>query len=127
MARIFSSLDRFLRDTFLRMLGKYSPEMAQEIRDKMLMFSDLAGVNDAGIQLFIKRFDRKVLALALKRADEAVRKRFMVDNMSRQAANTLQEEIDSLGEVKVKDADAAQHEILTYAKELYEKGSIRIG
>ena len=48
-------------------------------------------------------------------------------NLSERAARMLQEEISSLGPVKLRDVDDAQAAIVVLAKEMASKGEIEIG
>ncbi len=67
--------------------------------------------------------DREKLPLALKGASETVRKMFL-QCMSKRAGSILLEEISALGPVRVKDADAAQVEIVGIIKNMANAGEI---
>ena len=47
--------------------------------------------------------------------------------MSKRAMETMQEEMDYMGPVRLKDVEKAQHEIVAIVRELDEEGVISIG
>ncbi len=67
-----------------------------------------------------------MLTFALKGADEDTKKKFF-ENMSKRAMETMQEEMDYMGPVRLKDVEKAQHEIVAIVRELDEEGVISIG
>jgi flagellar motor switch protein FliG len=69
--------------------------------------------------------DGKELALALKAASDEL-KQHILKNMSERAAAALQEEIEFLGPVKVKDVEGAHLRIIQSVRTLEESGEIQI-
>ena len=67
-----------------------------------------------------------MLTFSLKVADEDTNKKFF-ENMSKRAMETMQEEMDYMGPVRLKDVEKAQHEIVAIVRELDEEGVISIG
>lgn len=125
MAEIFNNFDRQTESKFMEMLEKVNAEAAEKIKSLMFTFDDMLKVDSVGIQAILKSIDKSRLALALKGTSEDVRKKF-VDNMSQRAAKILQEEIEGMGPVKLKDVDEAQGEIISVAKDLVAKGEIEL-
>lgn len=125
MAEIFNSFDRQTESKFMEMLEKVNVEAAERIKSLMFTFDDILKIDGNGIQAILKGIDKSRLALALKGTSEEVRKRF-IENMSQRAAKILQEEIEGLGPVKLKDVDESQGEIILVAKELIAKGEIEL-
>jgi flagellar motor switch protein FliG len=125
MAEIFNSFDRNSESKFMEMLEDYDNEMADNVKGLMFVFNDIRKLDAPSIQSVLKLADKNKLALALKGANEDIRKLFL-DNMSQRAAKILAEEIESMGPVKLKDVDEAQAEIINIIKELMAKGDIEI-
>jgi len=125
MAEIFNNLDRTTEAHFMELLEKENADAAENIKKLMFTFDDLMKVDEAGIQAILKSIDKSKLALALKGCSEEIRKKF-IDNMSQRAAKILNEEVEGMGPVKLKDVDEAQGEIINITKELVAKGEIEL-
>ena len=125
MAEIFNNFDRSTESKYMEMFESYDSEAADRIKKLMFTFPDIARINPVGIQAILKIVDKSRLALAMKGASEEIRKQF-VDNMSQRAAKILQEEIETMGPVRVKDVEEAQSEIIMAAKDLIQRGEIEL-
>ena len=125
MAEIFNNFDRMTEEKYMKMLEQDNPEAAEKIKSLMFTFGDIVKIDPKGMQAILKSVDKTKLPLALKGTNDEVRKNF-IDNMSQRAAKILQEEIDALGPVRLKDVDEAQASIIAVAKELMAKGEIEI-
>ena len=66
------------------------------------------------------------LIVALKGADAALRERIF-RNMSQRAAETLREDLESKGPVRISEVEAEQKEILKTVRRLADEGQIAIG
>src|SRR3546814_1033973 len=73
MAEIFNRTDPKTLESIFGGLEPEMPEAIQHIKDKMFTFEDLAAVDAAGLVSVIKAVDGRLLATALKGADEAMR------------------------------------------------------
>lgn len=125
VAEIFNRMDRSISKTTLDRLEKDAPELVANIRDMMFVFDDIRSLMDQAIQEILKRVDKKTLTMALKGADEDLQDRFF-NNMSKRAVETMKEEMEFMGPVKLKDVEKAQHEIVEIVRELDEEGVISI-
>lgn len=101
-------------------------ELAQEIGDQMFIFGDLMNLDDKAIQLVLRELQTESLILALKGAEPDLREK-VFKNMSQRAAESLREDLDSRGPVKIADVEAEQKEILKAVKRLAEEGQITLG
>jgi flagellar motor switch protein FliG len=125
IAEIFNNFDRNNETRYMKILENKVPESAATIKDLMFTFDDLIKVNGAGIQAMMRNIDKSKLTIALKGASEQIRTLF-TSNMSQRAAKILQEDIEALGPVKVKDVDQAQGAIVAIAREMAMNGEITI-
>ena len=107
----------------LSKLSEQDPELANEVRGLMLTFDDIVMVTDTGIQRLLKETDNKDLSLALKAANEDVRNK-MFSNMSNRAAEMIEEDMEYMGPVRMRDAEAAQRRIVEIIRLLEETGEI---
>lgn len=125
MAEIFNNMDRASESKFMGLLEERVPEEAERVKSLMFTFDDLTKLDANGIQAIIRVVDKSKLTLALKGTSEAIRKLFL-DNMSQRAAKILEEDMQALGPVRLKDVDEAQVSIVAVTKDLANKGEITI-
>ncbi|KRE14466.1 flagellar motor switch protein FliG [Bosea sp. Root483D1] len=125
MAEIFNGFDRQTEMRFLAALDESNQESAERIRALMFTFEDLGKLDSAGLQTMMRQVDKDVLARALKGANEEMRA-FFLGAMSQRAAKNLQDDMQSLGPMRLKDVDEAQMKMVTLVKDLAEKGEIVI-
>jgi flagellar motor switch protein FliG len=100
-------------------------EIAGQIKALMFVFEDLLLVDARGIQRVLRNVDSKDLALALKAASDELKKHIR-SNMSERAGQALEEEIEMLGPVRVKDVEAAHARIIEIVRSLSDSGEIMI-
>jgi flagellar motor switch protein FliG len=125
MAEIFNNFDRSTEAKFMTHLEDRDNESAERIRQLMFTFEDLTKIDPMGIQTLIRGIDKDKLAVALKGASDALRDLFF-SNMSERAAKIMQEDMEAMGPVRLKDVDEAQMAIVMKAKELANKGELVI-
>jgi flagellar motor switch protein FliG len=101
-------------------------ELAQKIMDNMFTFDDLEKVDDKGIQLVLKEVQSESLVIALKGATPEMREK-VFRNMSSRAAETLREDLESRGPVRVSEVEAEQKEMLKIVRRLADEGQIVLG
>lgn len=126
VAEIFNRMDRVTSKDTLEKLEKEDPELVQAIRDMMFVFDDIKGLGDVALQEILKKADKKALTLALKGTDTETQEMFF-KNMSSRAVETMKEEMEYMGPIKLKEVEKAQHEIVAIVRELDEEGVISIG
>lgn len=124
-AEIMNSLDRSSEKKIMEKLGYDSPELAEEIRRRMFVFEDLIKLDDRSVQLILREVETKDLALALKGASEEVKEKIF-KNISKRAAQLLQDELEYMGPVRIKDVEEAQQKIINVVRRLEEAGEIII-
>jgi flagellar motor switch protein FliG len=125
VAEICNRLDRNISRKLLEEIEGAQPELALEIRNRMLTFDDLLLLDDVGIREILQRVDKKVLTLALKGTMPELQNRFY-GNMSQRAVEMMKEELDFMGQVKMKDVNNAQREIIDILRDLDEQGVISL-
>jgi flagellar motor switch protein FliG len=124
-AELCNRLDREDARKALESIEAVNPELALSIRNLMVTFDDLLLVDDTGIREIIKYVDKRVLSLALKGSVPEIQARFFT-NMSTRAVELMQEEMEYMGQVKMKDVSAAQRDIVKVLRELDETGVISL-
>jgi flagellar motor switch protein FliG len=101
-------------------------ELAQKIMDNMFTFDDLEKIDDKGIQLVLKEVQSESLVIALKGATPEMREK-VFRNMSTRAAETLREDLEGRGPVRVSEVEAEQKELLKIVRRLADEGQIVLG
>jgi flagellar motor switch protein FliG len=101
-------------------------ELAQKIMDNMFTFDDLDKLDDKGFQALLKEVQSESLVVALKGASPELREK-VFKNMSTRAAETLREDLESRGPVRLSEVEAEQKEMLKIVRRLSDEGQIVLG
>ena len=122
---IVNSADRTTERNIMEYLEENDPELAEEIKKRLFVFEDIIRLDDRSLQRVLREVDMKELGLALKGATEELRTKFF-KNMSKRAAEMLQEDMDYMGPVRVKDVEESQQKVVNIVRGLEEQGEIVI-
>jgi flagellar motor switch protein FliG len=125
LANVMGFVDRETEKNILDGLAKRDPEIAAEVKNLLFVFEDIVNLDDRSLQRIMKEVDGKDLALALKTANEDLMQR-VYKNMSSRAGQTLKEEIEILGPVRMREVGRAQQQIVDVIRTLEENGQIVI-
>ena len=123
MAEIFNYFDRATEGRFMAALEERHKEAADRIKALMFTFEDLSRLDGQGIQALLRSAGNDRIAVALKGASERLRDLFFA-NMSERGAKILQEEMQTMGPVRLRDVEEAQLFMVNLAKELAASGEI---
>ena len=122
---LINSADRTTERNIMEYLEENDPELAEEIKKRLFVFEDIIRLDDRSLQRVLREVDMKELGLALKGATEELRTKFF-KNMSKRAAEMLQEDMDYMGPVRVKDVEESQQKVVNIVRGLEEQGEIVI-
>ena len=125
VAEILNSVDKATETRILSSIEETNPELAEQIRELMFTFEDMALIDAKQMQLVMKDVDQADMVLALKTASDAV-KELIFGSMSSRAAEMVREDLENLGPAKLSDVEAAQQKIIKVVKKLEEAGTITI-
>jgi flagellar motor switch protein FliG len=125
-AEMINLLGTSIETAALDYIREADNDLAQRIMDNLFTFDDLMLVDDRGIQALLKEVQSESLVIALKGAKPELRDRIL-KNMSTRAAETLKEELDSRGPVRVAEVEAEQKEMLKIVRRLSEEGQLVLG
>ncbi|MGT2463312.1 flagellar motor switch protein FliG [Sinomonas atrocyanea] len=109
--------------TVLDGLAERDPELAEEVRSKMLTFADIVKLERKDIQLILRGVDAGVLARAMKGATQPVLDA-ITGNVSDRNRDILTSEIAALGPVRASEVEEARAEIVRSIRELEATGAI---
>jgi len=125
-AEILNFLGASVESSVLGAIRGSDSELAQKIEEQMFTFSDLLKLDDRSMQRVLREVQSEQLVVALKGAEPEMRER-VFSNMSSRAAETLRDDLESKGPVRLSDVEAQQKEILKAARRLADEGEIMIG
>ena len=125
LAEILNHTDEISSELILTEIEESDADMAARIKQKMFVFEDLVLVYDRGFQKLLRKVETVELAIALKAASEEVKDK-VFRNMSERAGTMLQEEMEDLGPVRMKEVFDAQGVIINIIQEMELKGEIII-
>lgn len=125
VAQILNVSDRATSKNILDTMGQESEELVEEIQRLMFVFDDITKLDDKSIQALLKEVDNSQWAMALKGASPEVRGKIL-GNLSKRAAENLEEEMGYLGPVRVSDVESVQQQIVDTVRRLEEAGTITV-
>ncbi len=125
-AEIINLMGTAIEGTVIESIRSHDSELAQKIMDKMFVFDDVMKLDDKSIQAVLKEVASDSLIVALKGAQPELKEKFLA-NMSSRAAETLREDLESRGPMRLSEVEAQQKEILKTVRRLADEGTIVIG
>ncbi|GAB4135767.1 MAG: flagellar motor switch protein FliG [Planctomycetaceae bacterium] len=125
VAQILNVADRATNKGIMESLEQENPEMVEEIRRLMFVFEDILKLSDKAIQTLLKEVEYSQWATALKGASEEIKQKIM-GNLSQRAAESLKEDMEYLGPVRVSDVEAMQQQIVDTIRKLEDAGEIDV-
>jgi len=125
-AEILNMMGGAIETAVLDFVREADNDLAQKIMDNMFVFDDLEKVDDKGIQALLREVQSESLVVALKGATPSLRDKIF-RNMSTRAAETLREDLDSRGPVRLSEVEAEQKEMLKTVRRLADEGQIVLG
>lgn len=125
-AEILNLLGSAIETSVLDFVRESDNDLAQKIMDNMFTFDDLVNLDDKAIQQLMKEVQSESLVIALKGATPELREK-VLRNMSTRAAETLREDLESRGPVRLSEVEAEQKEMLKIVRRLADEGQIVMG
>jgi len=125
VADLLNQLDKEMSKNLLARLEERNASLSAAIRKKLFSFEDLLRLQPADLQRVLREVDSANLAIAMKSASETLRDR-IYGSISKRAAESLKEELEMLGPVRLKDVEAAQDTIIQVVRRLEEEGQITL-
>jgi flagellar motor switch protein FliG len=125
-AEILNMIGGAVETAVLDYLRETDAELAQKVMDNMFTFDDLLKIDDRGIQVLLKEVQSESLVIALKGATPELREK-VFRNMSTRAAETLREDLEARGPVRLSEVETEQKELIKITRRLADEGEIVIG
>ena len=125
IVNILNTVDRSTEKHIMETLEVEEPELADEIRKKMFVFEDILLLDDRAIQRVLRDVENSDLAIALKGANDEV-KGAILKNLSKRLAAMIEEDMEFMGPVRMKDVEEAQQKIVAVIRKLEDSAEIVI-
>ena len=117
------------RENLLQGLENSDPEIAERVRRVMFTFADIPDrLEVKDVVKVVRAVENDVLVKALAGAAISEREvnEFILSNLSKRLSEQLTEEIKEVGEIKVRDADAAMNAVVRAIRDLESDGEITL-
>jgi flagellar motor switch protein FliG len=122
-AEIINMLGSSNETSVLDFIREADGELVQKIQDNMFTFDDLEKIDDRGIQALLKEVQSESLLIALKGASAELKEKIF-RCMSSRAAESLREDLETRGPVRLSEVEAEQKEMLKVVRRLSNEGQI---
>ncbi|HEY0954434.1 MAG TPA: flagellar motor switch protein FliG [Roseateles sp.] len=122
-AEIINMMGSSVEASALDYIREADADLAQKIMDNMFTFDDVNKIDDKGVQAMLKEVQSESLIVALKGASVELREKIF-RNMSTRAAETLREDLETRGPVRLSEVEAEQKEMLKIVRRLVDEGQI---
>lgn len=125
LVNIINRSDRSTERQIVEGLEALDAALADEVKSRMFMFEDIVQLDDRSVQQVLRQVETAQLALALKGVPDNVRAK-ITRNLSSRAGESLGEEIDLMGPVRLTQVEEAQQGIIRTIRQLEEQGQIMV-
>jgi len=125
VADLLNLMDKETSKTLLVKLEERNPQLGMQIRRKMFSFEDLIRLAPSDLQRVTRELEMSDLVVAMKSANTALQEA-LLNSVSKRAAESLREEMQMLGPVRLKEVEAAQDRIIQIVRRLEEEGEISL-
>lgn len=126
VADVLNKVDRATEKFIFDELSVRDPVLVDEIKKKMFVFEDIMGMDSMAIQRFIRECEVKDLAVAIKGSNADVAATLYA-NMHQRMQESIQQEIEYMHNIRMRDVEEAQQRIVGIIRHLEEEGELVIG
>jgi flagellar motor switch protein FliG len=109
----------------LRTLAKVDKRLSQAIEDEMFIFDNLIDVDEKNLGTLLRNVENDILVVALKGTNDRLREK-MLGCMSARAADSIRDEMQDRGPMRLAEVLEAQKEVLSIARRLANDGTIML-
>nr|WP_315247473.1 flagellar motor switch protein FliG [uncultured Albidiferax sp.] len=125
-AEIINLLGANIEGTVIESIKGFDSDLAQKIVDKMFVFDDVAKLDNKSIQMVLKEVASETLVVSLKGASPELKEKILA-NMSSRAAESMREDLESRGPMRLSEVEAQQKEVLKIVRRLVDEGQVVLG
>jgi len=125
-ADILNFMDTASEEDILSSVRDFDQTLGDRIQELMFTFENLVELDDRSMQRVLREVTSEQLILSLKGATNDV-KALILRNMSKRASESLLEDLESRGPVRLSEVEAAQKEVLASVRRLADAGEVVLG
>lgn len=125
-ADIVNCMDTATEEAVLASIREKDESLSTSIQELMFTFENLLDLDDRSVQRVLREVSGEDLVKALKGATSEI-KALIVKNMSKRAAEVLEDDLQNRGPMRVSDVEAAQRGILATVRKLADAGEVMLG
>ena len=122
---ILNQADAATERALLEGLEESDPDLAEEVRSRMLTFNDIVKLESRDVQQVLRGIDTTVLAMAMKSTSSAVSEVIRA-NLSERNRDVLDDEIRSLGPVRMSQVEDARASVVRAIRDMEAQGIITV-
>ena len=129
IGNLMNNVSGAARDGFLKYLEESDAAFAQDVQREMFTFADIVErVQPVAIAMIVKDVEEETLMIALKFARDTNNPSydFFIGNLSKRLSERLVEDMDAMEDVKEKEGEAAQMEIISAIQRKAKLGEIKL-
>ena len=124
-AAVLNAMGKDYRLSILNNIDERNPDLVRSIRMKMFTFDDLATLDTKTLQKIMREVDASKLAVALSAATDQLRVA-MLGALSKRAAETVNDEIENLPKVSLREIESNQTAIIDIVRQLESDGEVSL-
>ncbi len=122
-ADILNLMDSASESQILEQIREHDEMLGSRIQELMFTFENLLELDDRSVQRLLREIANEQLVAALKGAPGEI-KALVLRNMSKRAAEALEEDLEARGPMRVSEVEGAQKEILAVVRRLADEGEV---
>jgi flagellar motor switch protein FliG len=125
LTEIMKKFDRQVATDALNALAETDPDLSASIRKMMFVFDDLVTLDAATLGTILREIDFNTLAMAMKDCAPKF-KEMVLKNITKRAAEGLQENLKMMANVKRKEVESARAQVMEQVFEIERRGDISL-
>ncbi len=125
-AAIMNNIRKDMEQRIIKALNKRDKQVAQSIEDEMFIFENLLELSEKDLGTLMRSVDTEQLVVALKGASDMLRTKIL-GCMSARAAQSIEDEMEERGPMRLADVLEAQKAIIAEARRMADDGTITLG
>lgn len=125
-AAIMNNVRKDNEQRIIKALAKRDRTLAQNIEDEMFVFDNLIDMDDKNLGTLMRTVESDVLVVALKGANDMLKAK-IYNCMSARAAQSIQDDLEERGPIRLAEVVDAQKLIINTARRMADAGTIMLG
>jgi flagellar motor switch protein FliG len=125
-AAIMNNVRKDNEQRIMKAVAKRDKMIAQTIEEEMFVFDNLIDMDDKNLGTLMRTVDNEVLVVALKGANDMLKAKIF-SSMSARAAQSIADEIEERGPIRLAEVIDAQKLIIATARRMADAGTIMLG